>query len=278
MNAHSVKKSFSIKQALKAGIDFFRSNWFGIIVKSMSILFVALLGIAIIYVGFLSLFFLKYDHIKYRHIWVAGLLPLQIIVLVAWFLGFNRCLLEIHDTGKAHIRTLFSTFRLFQKYLRANMLYNALVALGNFLLVIPGLILSTMYYFVDVILIDNEQSGVWAAFRRSNKLIRGVGVKLFFFCLLFIPIIILLQVLFFLMQQSVLWFFYTILLGDFTPFIMSGPKMVEMVVCVLISLFFALIFYSVIRLMFMHIYRTLERFEEHKESQEVVDQKPVSEG
>jgi hypothetical protein len=69
-------------------------------------------------------------------------------------------------------------FTLFGKYLAVSLIFGVLVYIGTLMFLIPGILMMTIYFFSEYILIDN-QGGVRRAFGRSAELVNGVKWQTF---------------------------------------------------------------------------------------------------
>lgn len=111
------------------------------------------------------------------------LLITYFIIMFGFWVGYNKIMLEIDETGNSHVKTLFSGFGIaWPRLLIATFLYFILAALGLVAFVIPGIIFIIRFYFINWFIID-KKLGVIAAFRASWSITRGHTWPLFIFIL-----------------------------------------------------------------------------------------------
>ncbi len=107
------------------------------------------------------------------------LLVLGLSFLGAFFdLGFTKIQLELHDTGKSSMRTLFSQGNLLLRGWAANFLFVFLVALGTVCFIIPGIYFFCRFYFYQYALVD-KKLGVIESFREAERLSKDARWALF---------------------------------------------------------------------------------------------------
>lgn len=125
-----------------------------------------------------------------KAIW-ASLNPMTgiLLLLYAYFLltihlGYTKIALEINDTGKSTVKTLFSCFWMGFKYLCALVLYFIMCLAGLILLILPGLYVMLRLNFFKQIMVD-ENAGIIESLKKSWELTRGFAGKI---CLLMLAI------------------------------------------------------------------------------------------
>ncbi len=106
---------------------------------------------------------------------VAGRIVLQLIsfivgVIVA--MGLIRASLAVLEGRDPDVRMLLETDG-FGPYVVASILVTLGVAIGFFLLIIPGIILLIMWHFFGYVIVENPETGPVDAMRRSAEITRG---------------------------------------------------------------------------------------------------------
>lgn len=108
---------------------------------------------------------------------------LYCIVMFGFWVGYNKIMLEVDETGKGHIKTLFSGFGIvWPRMLIAVLLYAFIVIVGLFAFIIPGIILMVRFYFINWLILE-KNLGIIAAFKESFRMTRGHTWPLFIFVL-----------------------------------------------------------------------------------------------
>lgn len=111
----------------------------------------------------------------------------QFVIIVSWLLqtflmlGFIKILLAIVDKKKVQLEDLFRGAHSFNHYLYfmvATLLYSAIVGIGFVAFIIPGILLSILFIFVQY-LVAEEQEGIFESFKRSLSMTEGNRWKIF---------------------------------------------------------------------------------------------------
>lgn len=122
---------------------------------------------------------------------------LQIFALAYWFLLFNPI-----DYGAAfvflkavrgesfEVKDLFFAFQHYWNVVLAELLATAIVVIGLFLLIVPGIIFACKLAFVKYLVLDKKLDPVKAV-KESWRMTKGHAWQIFFIGLLAIPIMIL---------------------------------------------------------------------------------------
>ena len=98
-------------------------------------------------------------------------------------LGFVKIQLDLYDTGKSSIRTLFSQGKLLFRGWAAHFLFLLLVGLGLVCFVIPGIYFFCRFYFYRYALVD-KKLGVFESFKEAGRLSEGARWALFGFSII----------------------------------------------------------------------------------------------
>ncbi len=121
---------------------------------------------------------------------VAGRIVLQLISFVVGVLlamGLIRASLAVVEGREPDVRMILETDG-FGPYLVASILFGIAVAIGLFLLIIPGLILIMMWMFFGYLIVEQPTTSATEALRRSAEITRGHRWPLFGLLLLLIGI------------------------------------------------------------------------------------------
>jgi uncharacterized membrane protein len=121
---------------------------------------------------------------------VAGRIVIQLIsfvVGVVLAMGLIRAALAVVEGRQPEVRMILETDG-FGPYLVASILVGVGVAIGLFLLIVPGLILAMMWLFFGFIIVEQPTTGATDAIRRSAEITRGHRWPLFGLVLLLIGI------------------------------------------------------------------------------------------
>ena len=115
--------------------------------------------------------------VRYGALLIAGFL---LVVLTTWVLrlGWTKLMLELHDTGKSTVKTLFCCFSLLGRYSIATFLYCLLVVVGLSLLLFPGIILFLRLGFYHYFIVDKKMGPI-NSLKQSWRLTRGNAWNLF---------------------------------------------------------------------------------------------------
>ena len=93
-------------------------------------------------------------------------------------LGFTKIQLELRNTGKSSIKTLFSQGDLLFRGWAANFLFALLIGLGTACFIIPGIYFACRFYFYGYALVD-KNLGVFESFKEAARLSEGARWGLF---------------------------------------------------------------------------------------------------
>lgn len=102
------------------------------------------------------------------------------ILRVVINMGLTKIYLELVDHKKAEISDLFSSYKLFWRYLGGSLLYGLIVMVGVLLLIIPGIIWGIKYQFYSYLIID-KKLGPIEALKKSSELTKDKKWELFKF-------------------------------------------------------------------------------------------------
>ncbi|PIR37711.1 MAG: hypothetical protein COV34_03045 [Candidatus Zambryskibacteria bacterium CG10_big_fil_rev_8_21_14_0_10_42_12] len=97
-------------------------------------------------------------------------------------IGYTYILLRSADNQSVNIKDLFSTHRVFWKFILSGILVTLFVLLGFIALIIPGIWLSIALMFTSYVVVEDHLSP-WNAIKRSYALTKGVRWKLLGFIL-----------------------------------------------------------------------------------------------
>lgn len=128
---------------------------------------------------------------------------LQIFALAYWFLLFNPIdygaafvFLKAVRGESLEVKDMFFAFQHYWNVVLAELLATAIVVIGLFLLIVPGIIFACKLAFVKYLVLDKKLDPVEAV-KESWRMTRGHSWKIFFIGLLAVPIAILGLILFF---------------------------------------------------------------------------------
>lgn len=108
----------------------------------------------------------------------------SIVLLLVFYLsasiqvGISLFCLDIYNGKGINFSTLFGSFNTL-KPLAITILLTLIIGVGFILLIIPGIILGLMYSQVYYILAENPDIGVFEAFKKSEKMMKGKKEQLF---------------------------------------------------------------------------------------------------
>lgn len=100
--------------------------------------------------------------------------------------GYQKFNLDLVDSKKPNIGTLFSYFKYWKNTILANLLTTVYVFLWSLLCVVPGIIAGFKYAMVPFILAENPELSANEAIERSKILMHGHKMELFVLKLSFI--------------------------------------------------------------------------------------------
>lgn len=95
-------------------------------------------------------------------------------------IGTTRIYLDSMDGKTPVIGDIFHAQGLYFQYVLLSAISSSLILLGYLFFIIPGIILSLMFQFAPINLVD-EQGGFAHALRRSKEITHGVRLKLFIY-------------------------------------------------------------------------------------------------
>ncbi|EKE11756.1 MAG: hypothetical protein ACD_15C00027G0005 [uncultured bacterium] len=169
-----MEKKFSIEEAISAGWEILKNNfWF-------------ILGLQMI-VFALNLFpeladfvFEDFSSMEIPLLMIGvGFFILQIIVNI----GMIKIFLGLHDKKQErNVGDLFSGVDHFLDYIIGGIVYVVIVAVGFILLIVPGIIWSIKYQFFAYLIIDKNM-GPLEALKESARMTKGQKMNLFIFSL-----------------------------------------------------------------------------------------------
>lgn len=125
---------------------------------------------------------------------IYSLSVMQLVLLIAWtvifsifmfgiWVGYQKIMLEVDDTDRGHVVTLFSGFgKVLPKMLLATVLYCLIVVCGLILFVVPGIIFMVRFFFINWLILD-KNLGIIGAFKRSWAMTKGCTWPLCLFVL-----------------------------------------------------------------------------------------------
>jgi uncharacterized membrane protein len=161
-------KTFSIKEALSSGWQNFKKYW-SFLVPALLLTILVNFGLSLI-AGELE----------------SGLVS-SIVQIIAWVvsilinLGWLTISLNIVKGKEPAWRNFIDSAQLSWKIIMATLLFAIIVYIGMILLIIPGIYFAIKYQYFALSLIENPDLGIWASFKRSASLTKGVKWKLFGF-------------------------------------------------------------------------------------------------
>jgi len=170
-----MKKTFSIKQLFRDSTEDYKKYW-GMFL---------MIGIIFVLVGFLTNMGSFQPHHAYGGGFRTG--GSLFVTIIAWLLqtfltlGFIKMLLAMVDKKKVQLEQLFhgaNSFNHFLYFTVAMLLYSAIVGIGFVALIIPGIIFSVLFIFVQY-LVAEEREGIFESFKRSIKMTKGNRWKIF---------------------------------------------------------------------------------------------------
>ncbi len=183
-----MSKHFSIRESLAFGVSTFRKHpWFFIAITFFgifsSIIFSYLVDL------FIALFLSKAGDSAIAIVQGLGSLTGSLLNMLIQ-LGMTRIYLSAVDGKILPFGTLFHAKGLYVPYMVLSFVTGLAVVLGYIFLIIPGVILSLMFYFSHIALVD-DNLGVIESLQTSRKISEGVWLKLILFSLVSAGVIIL---------------------------------------------------------------------------------------
>ncbi len=158
-------KTFSIKEALRAGWAVWKNNEKILILSTLIIFALSILA-----------------DIRGRGVFMfAQGLALMVIYNVA-FIGWVKLLLKLKDGVHTSLHELVEHVSLFWKYVGSTILLILGAGVGLIFLVVPGIYFILRYYFVTMLVIDKNLS-IKEAFKESSLMTDGVKWKILVFLL-----------------------------------------------------------------------------------------------
>ena len=98
---------------------------------------------------------------------------------------FTSLCLKIADEGSARFDDLFEPLPLFVNFAGAMILMYIAMGIGFMLLIIPGIFILTMLFFVPYVVVD-EKRGILQSLARSVELSKGIRLQIFLFFLVLV--------------------------------------------------------------------------------------------
>ncbi len=152
--------TFSIKEALRAGWDIWKSH------EKVIILATLIMGVVNIAADVRE---------ESLYMMVQGLVLTAISLVL--HIGWTKLLFKLKDGEAASLQELVNHFTLFWKYFFATLLFSVGFILGFILFVIPGIYFALRYQFIFLSIID-KNLGIKEAFQESARLTQGIKWKL----------------------------------------------------------------------------------------------------
>jgi len=104
---------------------------------------------------------------------------LSVVINIAFFIlgliipiGYTYILLSVVDGVSVGVRDLFSTRGIFWKFLLASIVSSIMIAVGFFLLIIPGVFLTVSFIFWGYIVVDQKVSAI-QSLKKSYHMTKG---------------------------------------------------------------------------------------------------------
>lgn len=165
-----MKKTFSIKKLFKDSTEDYKKYW------GMFLMIGIIFGL-IAFVTNIGNVTAPYHH--YGGGFGGG--DSFFVIIISWLLqtflslGFIKMLLAMVDNKKVQLEDLFrgaGSFNHFLYFAVAMLLYSAIVGIGFVALIIPGIIFSILFIFVQY-LVAEEREGIFESFKQSIAMTRG---------------------------------------------------------------------------------------------------------
>lgn len=168
INDVTIKKSFSIKDILKASWDLTWEN----IGK--------LVAVQLILVAIYLPYELLSNYLN-ENTPIIGFLFAILYMFIGYvlYVGWLYVCLKVIDRQEIKIADLFKRWRLLFPYFICSILYGLSVGIGLFLLIIPGLFFVTRFSFGFLILVDKEKGPV-ESLKQSWNIVKGCSWRVFF--------------------------------------------------------------------------------------------------
>lgn len=193
---------FSVGDALGWGVKQFFDR-----ITFFLLLFLVYLGVILATIGivitatFLIMPFGLFEFSPNQAYVLSLILPILLSMIVfTMHLGSIKIAFDIHDHGKAEIKTLFSQWRLFLPGLVVGSLLYIAALIGAIFFIIPGLYIMARYFFPLYVLIDKPNTQMLDTFHESTRLTEGArwqtfGLFILTYLISCIPILIPIAVL-----------------------------------------------------------------------------------
>jgi len=101
--------------------------------------------------------------------------------------GFISAGLKLYNGEKVNVNTLFTGVKYFTNYFLSTVCYSAIVFIGTFLLIIPGIIWSIQFGYYSYLIVDKNMRPI-EALETSSNITQGKNgncfVLVFFYFLL----------------------------------------------------------------------------------------------
>jgi uncharacterized membrane protein len=160
-------KNISIGQSFKFGWISFKSN-VGYFIKIFAVIFV---------------FYVALTTASYYTDLDANILPGILVNLISYAfqivisIGLVKISIIFVRDSKPLVSDLFSSYRLFFKYLFSSILYNLITMVGLILFVIPGIIWSLKFSQFQYLVVDKKRGPI-QALKESSRLTKGAKWEL----------------------------------------------------------------------------------------------------
>ncbi|MFI3283932.1 MAG: DUF975 family protein [Erysipelotrichaceae bacterium] len=115
-------------------------------------------------------------------------LAASLFVVIPISYGYEKYIYNLITQGSdSDYKTIFSAYKDgFGKIVVVNLLVSTIVIFGTICFIIPGIIYSMMYMYVNLVMIQYPELGVWATIKKSASIMSGYKMVLFWFGLSFI--------------------------------------------------------------------------------------------
>lgn len=104
------------------------------------------------------------------------------VLSMVFAVGVIGIYLDSVDGKNPKFADIFSRKHLFIRYAIGNILYGLIIGFGIILFIVPGIYFAMKYFFWSTAFVDTG-TGVFASFRKSAELTRGIKMKLVLFSL-----------------------------------------------------------------------------------------------
>jgi len=143
----------------------------------------SVIGIVLMYAGLImipSVFSLVYrDNVLILYLCTVVSFVLSVVLTP----GFISAGLKLYNGEKVNVNTLFTGVKYFTNYFLSTVCYSAIVFIGTFLLIIPGIIWSIQFGYYSYLIVDKNMRPI-EALETSSNITQGKKWQLFCFSLL----------------------------------------------------------------------------------------------